>query len=201
MFTGIIRHTGTVERIEPLGSGARHHIGTIEPVMELHRGESVAVNGVCLTVFPTAAGFYADLSPETLVRTTFGSAAEGAVVNLEQPLRMGDRLGGHIVQGHVDGMGELLSIEDQGDFAFYRWSYPPEYAPLVVDKGSISVDGISLTIVSPDDSSFGVALIPETLAMTNLRRAARGMPVNLEFDVMAKFAQKLLEPYIRAYAR
>lgn len=200
MFTGIIRHTGTIERFEPQDSGARIFIAAIDPPFEFRRGDSIAVNGVCLTAIPCEGGFYADLSPETLARTTFGDAESGALVNLEQPLAMGDRLGGHIVQGHVDAVGALIDMQDQGDFAFYRWSYPRDYSQLVVDKGSIAVDGISLTIVAPQEDSFGVALIPETLSLTNIRNARPGMRVNLEFDVMAKFAQKMLEPYMRAAA-
>ena len=198
MFTGIIRHTGILHRLEPLTSGARLQVRDLDPALELRRGESVAVNGVCLTVMPLDGGFFADLSPETLARTTFGDAEEGTTLNLEQPLAVGERLGGHIVQGHVDAVGALVSMQDQNEFAFFRWSYPRDYGQLIVDKGSIAVDGISLTIVEPDEDSFGVALIPETLTVTNLRNARNGMRVNLEFDIMAKFAQKMLEPYIRA---
>jgi riboflavin synthase len=197
MFTGIIRHTGICKALERISGGARLIIAAVDPPMELVRGESVAVNGVCLTVFPHGDGFYADLSPETLSRTSFESLPIGTAVNLEQAMRLGDRLGGHLVQGHVDATGMLLAMQHQGDFAVFRWSYPREYWPLVIDKGSISVDGISLTIVEPDEESFAVALIPETLEKTNLRDAALGSAVNLEFDIMAKFAQKLIEPYRR----
>ncbi|HSN68510.1 MAG TPA: riboflavin synthase, partial [Thermoanaerobaculia bacterium] len=168
----------------------------------LARGESIAVNGVCLTALPLdGAAFAADLSPETLSLTTLGRLGAGARVNLERALSLGDRLGGHLVQGHVDATGDLLSIETEGEFAFYRWSFPARFAPLVVEKGSIAVDGISLTIVRPDEASFGVALIPETLEKTNLGAARIGDAANLEFDQMAKYAQSLFAHYLRQEAR
>ena len=161
------------------------------------RGESLAVNGVCLTVLPQDDGaVVTDLSDETLSRTTLGSLGAGARVNVERALAVGDRLGGHFVQGHIDGVGALASIEHEGEFAVYRWSYPPEYAGLLVDKGSIAVDGISLTIVDPDASSFGAALIPETLRRTNLGDARIGDRVNLEFDMIAKYVRNLTAPYL-----
>jgi riboflavin synthase len=167
----------------------------------LQRGESLAVNGVCLTVLPQADGsVVADLSDETLSRTTLGSLGAGARVNLERALALGDRLGGHFVQGHVDGVGALISIEQEGDFAVYRWSYPPEHAALLVNKGSIAVDGISLTVVDPDASSFGAALIPETLRRTNLGDARVGDAVNLEFDMIAKMVRTLAAPYVAGNA-
>ena len=175
----------------------RLEIHTIE-AEPLERGESIAVNGVCLTAIPTsAAAFYADLSPETLRLTTLGRFAAGAGVNLERALALGDRLSGHLVQGHVDAVGSLVAIAHEGEFAVYRWSYPSEFQELVVPKGSIAVDGISLTIVEPDARSFAAALIPETLQRTNLRDLRIGDPVNLEFDIMAKFARKLMEPYVK----
>jgi riboflavin synthase len=162
------------------------------------RGESLAVNGVCLTVMPERDGALTmDLSDETLARTTFGSMAEGSTVNLERALAIGDRLGGHIVQGHVDTTGTLASIATEGEFAVYRWTFPPEFAPLVVSKGSIAVDGVSLTIVEPDATSFGAALIPETLRRTNLGSSRTGDGVNLEFDMIAKYVRNLVLPYLQ----
>lgn len=196
MFTGIILHHGIVESFERLPSGARLHLRTTDPE-PFERGESLAVNGVCLTMLPDSAGLLvADLSDETLSLTTLGSLQGGARVNVERALALGDRLGGHLVQGHVDTVGTLVSHDDQGEFAIYRWSFPPEFAPLVVSKGSIAVDGISLTIVDPDDSSFAAALIPETLRRTNLGDAKTGDAVNLEFDMVAKHIQKLVAPYL-----
>lgn len=196
MFTGIIQHSGTIEAYQKLEHGARLRFRStdVEPYV---RGESVSVNGVCLTVMPEAGGsLVTDLSGETLSRTTLGSLGTGARVNLERALAVGDRMGGHFVQGHVDTVGTLLSIRSEGDFAVYRWNFPDEYAGLVVSKGSIAVDGVSLTIVDPEGSTFGAALIPETLRRTSLGSARIGDPVNLEFDMLAKYVRSLAAPYL-----
>ena len=196
MFTGIIHHGGVVEAFERLASGARLRLRTTdeEPFV---RGESLAVNGVCLTILPQADGTLStDVSDETLRRTTLGTLRAGDRVNVERALAVGDRLGGHIVQGHVDATGTLVSIEEQGEFALYRWSYPSEYGALVVSKGSIAVDGVSLTIVDPSPSSFAVALIPETLRRTTLGSSPVGAAVNLEFDMVAKYIRSLVTPYL-----
>src|SRR5689334_7450209 len=196
MFTGIILQSGVIENFERLPNGARMRVRTSDAT-PFGRGESLAVNGVCLTVLPQDDGAVVmDLSDETLSRTTLGSLGVGARVNLERALAVGDRLGGHFVQGHVDGVGALASIASEGEFAVYRWSYPPEYAPLLINKGSIAVDGISLTIVDPDASTFGAALIPETLRRTNLGHARIGDAVNLEFDMIAKTVRALVAPYL-----
>lgn len=196
MFTGIIKHLGTVRSLEPYGGGMRL---TLEPVdfgSPLERGESIAVNGVCLTTLLRDDGaFSADLSPETISRTSFRHVGAGSVVNLERALALGDRLGGHLVQGHVDTVGALLETSRDGEFAVYRWSFPAEFADYVVSKGSIAVDGISLTIVEPTRESFAAALIPETLERTNLGKARVGNVANLEFDMMAKYAAQILAPY------
>jgi riboflavin synthase len=197
MFTGIILHTGTIQSYERLANGARLRIRTTDRT-PFARGESLAVNGVCLTVLPEADGsLVADLSDETLSRTTLGTLGTERSVNLERALAVGDRLGGHMVQGHVDCVGKLISITHEGDFAIYRWSYPDEYADLVVPKGSIAVDGVSLTIVDPDSRTFGAALIPETLRRTNLGTANIGDAVNLEFDMIAKHVRMLVLPYLQ----
>ncbi|HEX3110930.1 MAG TPA: riboflavin synthase [Thermoanaerobaculia bacterium] len=196
MFTGIIHHTGVIEALERLANGARVRLRTTDPE-PFTRGESLAVNGVCLTMLPEEGFLIADVSDETLSLTTLGSLAAGSRVNLERALALGDRLGGHLVQGHVDGTGSLLSIEMEGEFAVYRWSYPRPFADLVVSKGSIAVDGVSLTVVEPDGESFGAALIPETLRRTNLGDAKPGDAVNLEFDMVAKHIRNLVAPYIR----
>jgi riboflavin synthase len=196
MFTGIILHTGTIQSYERLSNGARLTIRTTDPE-PFTRGESLAVNGVCLTVLPQAdGGLVADLSDETLSRTTLGSLSADQQVNVERALAVGDRLGGHMVQGHVDTVGTLVSITQEGDFAVYRWSCPAEYADLVVAKGSIAVDGVSLTIVDPENGTFGAALIPETLRRTNLGTARIGDGVNLEFDMVAKYVRSLVLPYV-----
>jgi riboflavin synthase len=195
MFTGIIHSSGVIEALEKLDAGARLRI-RMSSDEQLERGESVAVNGVCLTVIPDGNSFATEISNETLSRTTLGSLSSATRVNLERALAVGDRLGGHFVQGHVDTTGTLISKKSEGEFAVYRWSFPPDYAPLVVNKGSIAVDGISLTIVEPDDSSFGAALIPETLRRTNLGTARIGERVNLEFDMIAKYVRTLVAPYV-----
>lgn len=201
MFTGIILENGTIEVLERLAAGARMVLRT-SSAAQYERGESVAVNGVCLTVMPQPDGsLVADLSNETLSLTTLGTLERGACVNIERALALGDRLGGHIVQGHVDTTGTLLSITSEGEFAIYRWSVPPAFSDLVVSKGSIAVDGISLTIVDPDPESFAVALIPETLRRTNLGTARIGEPVNLEFDMMAKYVRNLVAPYLAKLTR
>jgi riboflavin synthase len=196
MFTGIILHTGTIESFEKLDNGARMRLRTTDPE-PFERGESLAVNGVCLTMLPAGDGsLVTDLSNETLARTTLASLGAGAIVNVERALALGDRMGGHLVQGHVDTVGNLASITAEGDFAVYRWSHPREFSELVVSKGSIAVDGVSLTIIDPDSASFGAALIPETLHRTNLGTARIGDGVNLEFDMVAKYVRSLVLPYL-----
>jgi riboflavin synthase len=195
MFTGIINHTGTIDSLQTLTSGARLRLRTSDDTPFV-RGESLAVNGVCLTVLPDDDMLIADVSNETLSRTALGSLTNGARVNVERAMSLGDRLGGHLVQGHVDCVGELLSVNAEGEFAVYRWSVPEEYAELVVDKGSIAVDGVSLTVVEPDGVSFGAALIPETLRRTNLGQAVIGDRVNLELDMIAKYVRSLVAPYL-----
>ncbi len=195
MFTGIINHTGIIDSFDNFESGARLRLRSTDDTPFV-RGESVAINGVCLTVLPEDGVLVADVSNETLARTTLGSLASGARVNVERAMSLGDRLGGHLVQGHVDCVGALLLVRAEGEFAVYRWSVPREYADLVVDKGSIAVDGVSLTVVEPDGVSFGAALIPETLQRTNLGAAAVGDRVNLELDMVAKYIRSLVAPYL-----
>jgi riboflavin synthase len=198
MFTGIIHHLATVESFERRTNGARMVLRTSDPEPFL-RGESLAVNGVCLTVLPDENGALStDLSDETLSLTTLGSLTAGATVNVERAMAVGDRLGGHIVQGHVDTTGVLESKTEEGEFAVYRWSFPERFADLVVSKGSIAVDGVSLTIVEPRDATFAVALIPETLRRTNLGASKTGDRVNLEFDMIAKYVRTLVAPYLPA---
>lgn len=195
MFTGIIHHSGTIESLEKLESGAKVLLRTTDEE-PFARGESLSVNGVCLTVLPYQSGFVeADVSNETLSRTTLGRLGAGMRVNVERAMKLSDRLGGHLVQGHVDAVGTLLSIANEGEFSVYRWTYPAEFGELLVSKGSIAVDGVSLTVVDPDETSFGAALIPETLRRTNLGDARAGDRVNLEFDVIAKYVRRITTPY------
>lgn len=198
MFTGIIKEMGVIGGFSPSESGGgRLTVRRPNADTALQRGESIAVNGVCLTALPGEPGtFVADLSPETLTRTNLGALHPGDRVNLERAMRLEDRLSGHIVQGHVDAVGDLVEIRHEGDFAVFRWTYPPEFGNLVVAKGSIAVDGISLTIIEPDEKSFGVALIPETLTKTNLGESQIGDRANLEFDIMAKLVERLVAPYL-----
>jgi riboflavin synthase len=197
MFTGIVFHNGTIDSIDRHASGASVRLRVPEE-FDLQRGESVAVNGVCLTMLPDGEGVaFADVSDETLRLTTIGSLARSTIVNLERALAVGDRLGGHLVQGHVDSVGTLVSTTTEGEFAVYRWSFPREFAELVVNKGSVAVDGVSLTVVEPDAESFGAALIPETLRRTNLGTARIGGQANLEFDMIAKHVRALVAPYLR----
>ena len=192
MFTGLVADKGTVEAVEQDGPGARLRVRTrLAP--ELAGGDSIAVNGVCLTARdPDGGSFAADLMAETLERSSLGPLSAGDEVNLELPLRAGDRLGGHVVQGHVDGVGEVERIHAAGSARVVRVAVPPELLRYVVEKGSIAVDGVSLTVASVDDSGFAVSLIPETLDRTTLGRAAPGRVVNLEVDVLAKYVEKLV---------
>ena len=197
MFTGIIHSSGIIEALEKLDAGARLRIRASDE-QPFVRGESVAVNGVCLTVIPNGQSILTEISNETLSRTTLGTLGSAARVNLERALAVGDRFGGHFVQGHVDATGTLISKKSEGEFAVYRWSFPAEFADFVVSKGSIAVDGVSLTIVDPDESSFAAALIPETLRRTTLGTARIGERVNIEFDMIAKYVRNLVAPYLMA---
>jgi riboflavin synthase len=191
LFTGLVSGVGRVESVQPDGDGVRVRVAT--PLgAELAPGDSVAVNGVCLTaVDPSAEGFGADVMAETLRRSSLGPLGEGDAVNLELPLRASDRLGGHIVQGHVDGTGAVESAEDEGFARVVRIGATPDVLRYVVEKGSIAVDGVSLTVASVDDTGFTVSLIPETLERTTLGAATPGRVVNLEVDVLAKYVEKL----------
>ena len=193
MFTGLISDMGVVERLEPRAGGARITIRpTSLPVDELDPGESVACNGACLTVVERGGGRMTfDAVPETLARTTLGAWKQGTRVNLERALRLSDRLGGHLVQGHVDGVGKVLARVTEGLGARLTVSLPPGIAPLVAEKGSIAIDGVSLTVARAGRDRFDVALIPETLSRTILGVAAPGTQVNLEADIVARHVARL----------
>jgi riboflavin synthase len=186
---------GVVERLEPRAGGARITIRpTSLPVDELDPGESVACNGACLTVVERGGGRMTfDAVPETLARTTLGAWKQGTRVNLERALRLSDRLGGHLVQGHVDGVGKVLARVTEGLGARLTVSLPPGIAPLVAEKGSIAIDGVSLTVARAGRDRFEVALIPETLSRTTLGAAAPGTQVNLEADIVARHVARLRE--------
>jgi len=199
MFTGIVETTATVEALEAKvgDGGARLTVATTLDVAALPLGASIAVDGVCLTVVERGPGrFAADLGPETLARTTLGGLAAGARVHLERPLRVGDALGGHLVSGHVDGVGSIVARREEGSALELTIAAPPEVARTLVPKGSIAVDGVSLTInqvAQVDEARFTVMLIPHTLAVTKLGDRAPGAPVNLEADLIAKHVDRLVD--------
>lgn len=202
MFTGIIEEMGEITAVAPSGDGWRLTVRAPRAAADAVHGESIAVSGVCLTVVgSTADTFDADVMKQTLDVSAIGSATIGTKVNIEKAMPVGARLGGHIVQGHVDGTGEVLEVRPGAQWSVLRISLPADLAPLVVDKGSISVDGTSLTVsaVSPSTSSgtrdghwFEVSLIPETLAATTLGLRAVGDRVNLETDILARHVERLL---------
>ncbi len=203
MFTGLVRERGRLIR-EPRTSGrggTELWIGhSKELSSELDLGASLAVAGVCLTVVDFTAGVSAvELSPETLARTTLGSLSEGSPVNLEPALRMGDVLGGHWVQGHVDGTLEVMARRDLDDHREIELELPQDYRSLVVEKGSVTLDGVSLTVATLADSAFSVALIPHTLEVTTLTFLEPGQRVNFEVDILAKYVQRAVEA--AAYGR
>jgi riboflavin synthase len=192
MFTGLVETTARVLRVDPDGDGVRLEVET-PLAAELRQGDSIAVNGVCLTaVDPGGGHFKADVMAETLRRSSLGPLAAGDSVNVELPLRAGDRLGGHVVQGHVDGTGTVESTRDEGFARLVRITADAALLKYVVEKGSIAVDGVSLTVADVDDEGFTVSLIPETLERTTLGLAAPGRVVNLEVDVFAKYVEKLV---------
>jgi riboflavin synthase len=190
LFTGLVQELGTVERLERSYDGVTL---TVSASLSggLTRGDSVAVNGVCLTAASVLAdGFTAEVVNATLERTSLGAVEPGAAVNLELPLRASDRLGGHIVQGHVDGMGAVVGVADDGFARRVEIAAPPELLRYVVETGSIAVDGVSLTVAGIGERSFTVSLIPETLDRTNLDGLRAGTKVNVEVDVLAKYVEK-----------
>jgi len=193
MFTGLVESLGTVVRRQSDGAGGAHLTITCPFATELTLGESVAVNGACLTVVEhTPDSFHVQLGPETLERTFLGSLDPGHRVNLERSLRVGDRLGGHFVQGHVDGVGRIAERTRQGEWSTVRFTCPTDLTPLMVPKGSVAVDGVSLTLVEVGHDRFSVMLIPHTLAMTTLGIKQIGDTVNIEADMLAKHVAKLM---------
>lgn len=194
MFTGIVEERGRIASITQLQDAARLEIAGTIVLTDTKSGDSIAVNGVCLTVVdhrPDA--FTADVMRETLVRSSLGSLEPGSPVNLERAARLDSRLGGHLVQGHVDGTGTVLDIDTQEHWTLVRVSLPQGLGRYVVEKGSITVDGVSLTVVSVDDEAFTVSLIPTTLAETTLGSRRVGDVVNLEVDAIAKYVEKLMQ--------
>lgn len=194
MFTGLIEDLGTLRDIRTGTDQARLVVATHLPRAELTLGESIAVNGVCLTVTSFGEGvFTADVSPETLQCTTLGRLARGARVNLERALRLSDRLGGHLVSGHVDGQGQILERRQDGNAWRFRFQVEPAISAFLVPKGSVAVDGISLTVNDVSGDSFSLAIIPLTLAKTTLQDRKVGDQVNLETDLIGKYVARFLQ--------
>ena len=194
MFTGIVEELGEVVRVSQDG-GDSAVIAVRGPLVtsDAGHGDSISVNGVCLTVIDNEGGiFTADVMGETLRRSSLGALRPGSPVNLERAAALNSRLGGHLVQGHVDGVAEILGREPGDQWETVRFSLPPQLAKYVVEKGSITVDGVSLTVMTVDDESFSVGLIPTTSKLTVLGSKGAGDPVNLEVDVIAKYVEKML---------
>src|SRR4051812_20419307 len=202
MFTGIIEEVGEIVDVQDSGDFRTVRVTGRAIFDDLRTGSSIAVNGVCLTARSISSQtFSAEMSRETLDRTSLGNIHKGTVVNLERPMRADARFGGHIVQGHVDGIGRIRGFDREGDAWNLEVEYPEAASRYIVEKGSIAVDGISLTVASfPSPGVFSIAIIPHTFENTNLKAARADDPVNLEFDVIAKYIENLLKPYaIRNY--
>ena len=194
MFTGIIEELGTVQSFTPNEGGAKMIVSARVVTSDAKEGDSVAVNGVCLTAVDIKPdSFSADLSQETLDRSTLGNLGAGSRVNLERAVTPATRLGGHIVQGHVDARGEFLSATKSGDFWTVRIGYPKEVSAYLVHKGSIAIEGISMTIANLTDNYFEIAVIPKTWELTNLSTLRAGDAVNLEADVIAKYVERMMK--------
>lgn len=194
MFSGIVEALGTVAEIKQEPPGCRLIIREPKISAETAVADSISVNGCCLTVVEVSGDTFAfQAGPETLARTNLGKLAAGSPVNLERALAVGGRLGGHFVSGHIDGVGEVLRRDDHGDWSFFWFSVPKAIARQMAPKGSIAVDGVSLTIVDSEPDRFSVALIPYTLAVTTLGSRQAGDQVNLETDILAKYVQRLFE--------
>ncbi|MFG2136614.1 riboflavin synthase [Streptomyces sp. NPDC048650] len=193
MFTGIVEELGEVVAIEDLGDASRFRLRGPVVTEDAKHGDSIAVNGVCLTVVDTAEGeFTADVMAETLNRSSLGALATGSRVNLERPMALGGRLGGHLVQGHVDGTGTIVERTPAEHWEIVKIALPAGLARYVVEKGSVTVDGVSLTVVDAAADHFTISLIPTTLALTTLGIKKVGDPVNLEVDILAKYVERLL---------
>jgi riboflavin synthase len=194
VFTGIVRELGRVESVDATAGGARLTIHAPETAASTALGDSVSVNGVCLTATAAGDGTLAfEAVPETLARSTLGSLAPGAPVNLEPALRAGEPLGGHVVQGHVDGVARVVSLEPEGDGARLTLELPGGLARYAVEKGSVTIDGVSLTVAGLDGGRIAIALVPHTLAATTLGSLTPGDEVNVEADILAKHVERLLE--------
>lgn len=191
MFTGLIENIGAVSSIKGAGGGLKISIYP-ESVIELQIGDSVSINGACLTVVETGKNIAFEVSPETLRNTNLGELKVNDKVNMERALRLSDRLGGHLVTGHIDSIGVIIDKRQEGEYTFYTFEAPPEILKYTVKKGSIAVDGISLTVIGLDMKSFTVAIIPHTLTATNIGSKGIGDKVNLEVDIIGKYVEKFV---------
>ncbi|MCX8007416.1 MAG: riboflavin synthase [Coriobacteriia bacterium] len=197
MFTGLVECEGVVTRAERVGNSMRLEVYAPEFGRDMAIGDSVAVDGVCLTIVKFIRGaFLTDVSGETLDKTTLGGLVQGSKVNLERALRLSDRLGGHIVTGHVDGVGRLELRQPAGGYTVYQFGAPPSVLEHVIEKGSIAVDGISLTVARLSDRGFTAAVIPQTERVTTLKDKPIGAPVNLEADVLGKYVRQFVAAYL-----
>jgi riboflavin synthase len=193
MFTGLVEGLGEITEVKPTTGGIRLRL-TTSLAPELAGGDSLAVNGVCLTVVSAdPSGIHADVSPETARLTTLGTVKRGTMVNLERPLRADARLGGHFVQGHVDGTGTIEELREDGDSFWLTVKFPPSFASFIVRKGSIAVNGVSLTVAGVDERHFDVQIIPYTWTHTNFHTLKSGDLVNLEYDILAKYVARATE--------
>jgi len=196
MFTGLIETQGIVTRVDRVNGGAQMEIYAPEFGRDMAIGDSVAVDGACLTIANFARGaFVADVSDETMTKTTLGTARQGTKVNLERALRLSDRLGGHMVTGHVEGMGRLLLRHPAGNSTVYQFQVPPSLMEYIVAKGSVAIDGISLTVAQIRRESFAAAVVPHTEEVTTLKDKPIGSAVNVEVDVMAKYVKRFVDLY------
>ena len=194
MFTGIVEEVGRLRKLRHAGGSAVLDIACSVVTSDARLGDSISVNGVCLTVasLPERGGFTADVMGETLTRTSLGALSQDAAVNLERALAVGGRIGGHLVQGHVDGVGTVEAVEPQEHWTVLRVAMPADLRRYVVEKGSITVDGTSLTVMEVGTAHFAVGLIPHTMEATSLRNRRPGDPVNLEVDVIAKYVEQMI---------
>ena len=202
MFTGIIEELGTIRSIENISEGARLEVSAETVLEDARLGDSIAVNGVCLTIVDRGPDWFAaDVSQETMRRTSLKQLRSGRRINLERPLTASSRLGGHIVQGHVDGTGELIETREVGEGWVVSVGFPGELSQYIVEKGSIAVDGISLTIASLSQDCFEIAIIPHTWKVTNLSTLKRGSIVNLEVDIIAKYVERMISCQMSAIVK
>ncbi len=193
MFTGIIEGTGTLLAKRKSGGGMAFDLGAGFNLTKPEEGESIAVNGVCLTVYNIRGNnFTVDISPESLSRTTLGTLRVGDTVNMERALQLSDRLGGHLVSGHVDCVATVQERVSKGDFTLFSFRFPGMYGRYVIDKGSVCINGVSLTVNSCNANTFDVSIIPHTLQVTTLGLLSRGSDVNIEVDIIGKYVEKML---------